>query len=180
MPDKKVSGNNLTVQKPNFSRSSSIAYIILAIVVFVVFAGGCIACNVPGCGKNSEDQNKIEQEAAASYDILGEYKGAVGNWTAIVIGPDANSQNLVQLAKNLHNGDPEMRYAILDAKPSDFKRWKKNEVTAEDSKMETWNDKHFIAMINQMFEAGVAYWRLEFLGTNVAAKFSDLETTDLE
>jgi len=105
-----------------------------------------------------------EEGNTVMYEILGSYRdeGMNADWTAIKINPKMTEKELVELARELHSENSEMRYSILDAEPSNFSRWKKYETNEvmNDKTIVKWNEKHYVAIINLMFHKEGNKWQL--------------------
>lgn len=100
-----------------------------------------------------------------SYKELPSYKKGNVVWKSIVVLPDIPSVILVDLAKQIHQKDPNSKYHIFDdeAQFEAFKNWDINYDEENYPSPEDWVRKHDIAIINRMgYGIGDLRWQLYF------------------
>ncbi len=161
-----VNSTQSEVKKKNFP-------VWVIVLIILISLGGCVACiNKLGNDESGDqvketEQQEKEEEDNVDYEVLGEYRneGLNTNWTAITVASDITEEELVELARKLHSENSEMRYNILDAKPSSFSKWKKTETeNLINESINNWNEKHYIAIINLMFHKDGNKWQLVPMG----------------
>lgn len=156
------------MQAPKWAQLT-VAVIVLVIAFAVIGGLSNVQKSISGA---SEDGNKTVSEASPSpqslpsptpkelsYEALGSYKVGTETWGSIVISSDATKEEVIKLAKELHEKNPNTHFDIFDDK-TELKAIEKWHIFGDKVYYpEDWYFKHEVGMVNEMLTKEGLKWQ---------------------
>jgi hypothetical protein len=98
------------------------------------------------------------------YQIIGHYEKFGQTWACVLVPPETNRHSLVQLAQQMHQQNPDMRYRFFDDDQhyQQYIEWHINYPDAAAPYPGAWVAQHHVAVINRVARVadGSVRWRL--------------------
>lgn len=137
--------------------------------------------------RKREEQQRIEQQKIVEegkrikerferiiVKELSNYPKGGTNWRNILIRKDVSREDIIWLAREMHDSDPDSYFRFIDddSKFEAFKMWDIYYPSSSYPYPEDWAGNHIVATLNELFSPNGMEWTLTYgLGEEVIAKF---------